>query len=118
MNIEEFRKYCLSKPGVEESLPFDNNTLVFKVFGKIFTMCDIENYTGFVAKCDPERAILLREEFPHHIAGAYHMNKKHWNSIRCDGYLSVDLIKELIDHSYGLVVSGLPKNLQNKLINK
>lgn len=115
MNIEDFRTYCLAKPGAEESLPFGDNTLVFKVMGKIFALCDIENYTGFSAKCDPIRAISLREEFPNQIEGAYHMNKKHWNSIKCDGYLNINLIKELIDHSYGLVVSGLPKNLQKEL---
>ena len=116
MNIEEFRAYCLSKRGVEESLPFGPSALVFKVMGKMFTICDIDDFTGFSAKCDPERAIELREEYPNAITGAYHMNKKHWNSVACDGRLSLPLIHKLIDDSYDLVVGGLPKKLRDELI--
>ena len=116
MNIEEFRLYCLSKKGVEESLPFGPSALVFKVMGKMFTICDIDDFTGFSAKCDPEQALELREEYPNAITGAYHMNKKHWNSVSCDENLHLDLIHKLIDDSYDLVVSGLPKKLRDALI--
>ena len=116
MNIEEFRTYCISKKGVEESLPFGPSALVFKVMGKMFTICDIDNFTGFSAKCDPESAIELRERYPNAITAAYHMNKKHWNGVACDGHLPVDLILKLIDDSYDLVVQGLPKKLRDELI--
>ena len=116
MNIEEFRTYCLSKKGVEESLPFGPSALVFKVMGKMFTICDIDNFTGFSAKCDPERALELREEYPNTIMGAYHMNKKHWNSVSCNGNIPLVLIHKLIDQSYDLVVDGLPKKLRDLLI--
>lgn len=115
MNIEEFRSYCLSKPEVEETLPFGPSALVFKVLGKMFAICDIEHFTGFSAKCEPERAIELREAFPNSIEGAYHMNKKHWNSVRCDGSVPHKLICELIDDSYQLVAQSLPKKHREKL---
>src|SRR5690554_2023719 len=115
MNIEAFRTYCLSKKGAEESLPFGPSALVFKVMGKMFAICDIDNFTGFSAKCDPQRAIELREEYPNAITGAFHMNKKHWNSVACNANLSPHLIQKLIDNSYDLVVSGLPKKLRLEL---
>ncbi len=115
MNIEEFRAYCIAKPGVEEILPFGPSALVFKVMGKMFTICDIDNFTGFSAKCDPERAIELREEYPDAITGAYHMNKTHWNGVRCDGSVPRKLLFELIDDSYNLIAKSLPKKLREEL---
>lgn len=115
MNIEEFRSYCLSKPGVEETLPFGPSALVFKVAGKMFTICDIDHFTGFSAKCEPGRAVELREAHPDSITGAYHMNKKHWNSVSCDGTLPDSLLRELIDLSYRLVVESLPQKLRAEL---
>lgn len=115
MNIEEFHTYCLAKPGVEESLPFGPSVLVFKVMGKMFALCDIDNFTGFSAKCDPARALELREHYPDSIEGAYHLNKKHWNSVQCDGSVPHKLICELIDHSYNLVAQSLPKKLRQEL---
>ena len=116
MNIEEFREYCLSKKQVTEEFPFNETTLVFKVLGKMFALSGLEHQPPTVnLKCDPERAIELREEYDGRIISGFHMNKKHWNTIEI---LSVpmDLLKELIDHSYDLVVSGLPKKLRDKLI--
>lgn len=115
MNIEEFRAYCLGKRGVEESLPFGPSALVFKVMGKMFTICDIDNFRGFSAKCDPERAIELREEYPLGISGAYHMNKTHWNGVLCDGSVPHHLLIELINDSYDLIVKSLPKKLRDEL---
>lgn len=115
MNIEEFRAYCISKPGVEETLPFGPSALVFKVMGKMFAICDIDNFTSFSAKCDPERAIELREEYPDSITGAYHMNKTHWNSVKCDGSVPCALLLKLIDDSYDLIVQSLPKKLREEL---
>lgn len=108
MNIEEFREYCISKPGVTEDFPFDANTLVFKVMGKMFALTDLVDEFSLNLKCDPERAIELREQFPA-IRPGYHMNKAHWNTIMMDGSLNQKLILELIDHSYQLVVDKLPK---------
>lgn len=108
MNIEEFRDWCLAKHGVTETLPFGPNTLVFKVMNKMFALCDIEHFESFNAKCDPERAIELRTEFEG-IKPGYHMNKALWNTIETNGSVPDNLMYELIDHSYKLVVLTLPK---------
>jgi predicted DNA-binding protein (MmcQ/YjbR family) len=112
MNIEDLRDYCLSKPGTTEGMPFGEQTLVFKVGGKIFLLIGLEQANRFNVKCDPERAIELREQH-HEIIPGFHMNKKHWNTVYLDGGLTPGLIRELIDHSYELVLKSLPKNLQN-----
>jgi predicted DNA-binding protein (MmcQ/YjbR family) len=115
MNIEEFREYCLSKDEVTEGFPFDETTLVFKVFDKMFALTDTEKDFTINLKCIPEKAIELREKYSSVIPG-YHMNKKHWNTVVIDGSLPDDLIKEWIDESYSLVVEKLPLKLRNKLI--
>jgi predicted DNA-binding protein (MmcQ/YjbR family) len=103
MNIESLREYCLSKPGAEESLPFGPDTLVYKVNGKIFLLTGLdEEQLSFNVKCDPGKAIELREEFSC-VQPGYHMNKKHWNTIVVDGSVSIKQLKEWIDHSYDLV---------------
>lgn len=110
MHIEQLRDYCLGKPGVTESCPFGPDTLVFKVCGKVFLLTGLDGQPlMFSAKCDPDYALELREQYPDAVKGAYHMNKRHWNQVRCDGQLSDQLLMELIDHSYSLVVSGLPR---------
>jgi len=114
MHIDEFRLYCMNKKGVTESFPFDNSVLVFKVLGKMFALCNVDQYEGFNLKCDPQRAIELREEYPDLIRPGYHMSKKHWNTVSAEG-LSAVLQKELIDHSYELIVSSLPKKKQAEL---
>ncbi len=106
MNIEEIRAYVLTKPSVEECFPFGNETLVFKTKGKIFLLASLEAHPLKInLKCDPERAIELRERYACILPG-YHMNKKHWNTIVLDGSLSNDQITGMIDHSYKLV-SGI-----------
>lgn len=115
MDVEAIRNYCLAKQGVTEELPFGPDALVFKVAGKMFALAALETVPFRVSlKCDPEKAIVLRDEHPDHIEGAWHMNKKHWNSVETER-LPPQLVKELIDHSYLLVVSGLPKKLQQEL---
>lgn len=115
MNIEELREYCLSKKGVEECFPFDEETLVFKVMGKMFLLSGIESKPlEMNVKCDPVMAINLRETYKC-VKPGYHMNKKHWNTVTCDGTVPDKLIKSWIDHSYGLVVDGLPQKLKNAL---
>jgi predicted DNA-binding protein (MmcQ/YjbR family) len=103
MDIEQIREYCLAKSGVEETLPFGPDVLVFKVTGKIFLLLPLNNDSlQFNVKCDPEVAIELREHYPCVLPG-YHMNKKHWNTIIVDGSAPVKLLREWIDHSYDLV---------------
>ena len=109
MNIEDIRTYCLDKKAVAESFPFDSDTLVFKVGKKMFALTGLNhNPLRINLKCNPEKAILLREQYPQ-ITPAFHMNKKHWNSVLLDNSLPPDLIKELIDHSYELVVKAMTK---------
>ena len=104
MDIEQIRDYCLSKPEVEETLPFGQDTLVYKVNGKVFLLIGIENHPlRFNVKCDPDKAIELREEYPENVLPGWHMNKKHWNTIVVDGSLNRKLVHEFIDHSYELV---------------
>lgn len=112
MDIESVRLYCLKKKGVSESFPFDADTLVFKVMGKIFVLLPLENGDRINLKCDPEYAIELRERYPEAIMPGYHMNKKHWNTVMLNLHLSVQLIRDLIDHSYDMVVKGLKKKDQ------
>jgi predicted DNA-binding protein (MmcQ/YjbR family) len=110
MDLESLRTYCLSKPGVTESTPFGDDTLVYKVMEKAFILTGIDSFPpSFNAKCDPEYAIELRESYPQHILPGYHMNKKHWNTIIMDGELPEQLTRGLIDQSYELVVQGLTK---------
>ncbi|MBK1439716.1 MmcQ/YjbR family DNA-binding protein [Parapedobacter sp. ISTM3] len=110
MHIEQLRDYCLSKPGVTESCPFGPEILVFKVAGKMFLLTPLDSQPlSFSAKCDPEYAVELRERHPNTIKGAYHMNKRHWNEVVCNGELSDGVLENLISHSYELVVAGLRK---------
>ncbi len=108
MNIEDIREHCLLKKGVTEDLPFGDDTLVFRVMNKIFLLTNLEGELRLNLKCDPERAIELREQYPAIIPG-YHMNKKHWNTLIMDGSLSMEIVFSLIDHSYALVAESLPK---------
>jgi len=114
MHIDEYRDYCLRKPGVTEEFPFDDIVLTFKVMGKIFALTDVDHFESINLKCEPIRAIELRETYSGIIPG-YHMNKKHWNTVKMDGSVNDLLICELIDHSYDLVVNGLPKKLRDEL---
>lgn len=117
MNIESFREYCLSLPCTEEGFPFDSNTLVFKVAGKMFALTDIDQFESINLKCDPEHAVELREKYEAVIPG-YHMNKKHWNTIQIDGSVSDKLILRWTKDSYDLVVKGLPKSVQKEISTK
>jgi len=115
MNIEEFREYCLSKKGVEETFPFDEVTLVFKVMGKMFALTGLDSLEFSVnLKCDPDWALELREQYPE-IQPGWHMSKKHWNTVSFEESLDDDLLIELIDHSYDLVVKGLTKKVREEL---
>lgn len=108
MDIESFRNYCITKPGVTEEFPFDESTLVFKVAGKMFALAGVDMFESMNLKCDPAKAVELREKHEG-IRPGWHMNKKHWNTVMADGSVPDALILQLIDHSYELVVGGLPK---------
>jgi len=114
LNIEELRDHCLAKPGATEGFPFGEDTLVFKVGGKMFLLTGLEAGNSFNVKCDPELAIELRERHPE-VQPGYHMNKKMWNTVYMDGTLTFKQLTEMIDHSYKLVFEGLPKKAQAEI---
>ena len=115
MNVEEFHAYCMSKKGVEETFPFDEETLVFKVMGKMFALTGLEHAEFRVnLKCDPDWDLELREQYAA-IQPGWHMSKKHWNTVYFEEDLEADFLRELIDHSYDLVVKGLPKKIKEEL---
>lgn len=116
MNIDTLREYCLAKKGVEETLPFGPDVLVFKVGGKVFLLCplDTEEFR-FNVKCDPAKAIELREQYDCVLPG-YHMNKKHWNTIIPNNQVTQKLLREWIDDSYELVVNSLPVKIRKELM--
>jgi len=116
MNIEELRNYCLLKKGTTEEFPFDQVTLVFKVMGKIYALTNLEGDLSINLKCDPKKAIALREQNPC-VQPGYHMSKVHWNTVHIDGSMKPDFLKEMIDHSYELVVSKLTKKQKSELEN-
>lgn len=103
MDIIDLREYCLSLPDTEETMPFDDMTLVYKVGGRIFAMLMLEKPDHFVVKCDPERAIALRDRYPQ-VTPAWHLNKRHWNDVRFEGRLSDEELRREVRHSYMLVV--------------
>ncbi|MBS1508956.1 MAG: MmcQ/YjbR family DNA-binding protein [Bacteroidetes bacterium] len=102
MNLESFREFCLKKPGAREEFPFGEETMVFKVAGKMFALTDVETFASINLKCDPEVAVELREQYPS-VQPGYHMNKKHWNTVLMDGSIPDRLVREWIDGSYNLV---------------
>jgi predicted DNA-binding protein (MmcQ/YjbR family) len=114
LNIATFQKYCLTKKGVTEEFPFDNNTLVYKVLGKMFAFTHVDEFEGINLKCEPEIGAQLREEHAG-VQPGYHMNKKHWITVQMDGSIGDKLVKSWIDASYNLVVASLTKSQQNAL---
>ena len=114
MNVEAYREYCLNKPGVTEGFPFDETTLVFKVGGKMFALANIDVFVSANLKCDPERAVELRETY-NGVKPGWHMNKTHWNTVTVDSDVPTPLFKELIDHSYELIYKSLPKRIKDEL---
>ena len=118
MNIETLRQYCLIKKAVEEGLPFGPGTLVFKVGGKMFLLAALDAVPlQFNAKCEPDNAVLLREQYPC-VQPGYHMNKQHWNTVIVDGSVSDKLLRQWIDDSYNLVVESLPKKLKQEILSQ
>ena len=115
MDIESLREYCLAKSAVEESFPFGETTLVFKVKGKMFLLTSLDSPAlEFNVKCEPEKAIEWREQYAA-VQPGYHMNKKHWNTVTADGSIPTRVLKEMIDDSYALVVNSLPRKMRDQL---
>lgn len=122
MNIKDYRNFCLSLPGTTEGLPFDENTLCFKVMGKIFSICDVDELESINLKCDPAKAIELREMYPEVVIPGYHMKKStapqgslRENTVSMQDNLPDEVIKEWIRDSYDLVVAKLTKREREKL---
>jgi len=116
MFLDEYRSYCLGLPGTSESLPFDDKALVFKVLDKMFSLTSIEDFRAVNLKCDPDYALELREKYEF-IRPGYHMNKKHWNSVYEPDKIDDQFLKDLVKHSYDLVVSKMTKKKQEELKN-
>jgi len=119
MNLETFYEYCLSKIGVTEHFPFDQDTLVFKVGGKMFALSSLSQWEkgepSVNLKCDPDYAQELRAQFGV-IQPAFHMNKTHWNTVKINNEVTDTFIKELIDDSYNLIFASLTKKLQSEIL--
>lgn len=118
MDIETYRNYCLSKKGVTESFPFPKlpEVLVFKVMGKMFTATDVNTFSSFSIKCNPETIDDLRAEY-YAIEEPSYFSKKHWSRVVIDGSISDKFLLSLLDTSYRLVVENLPKKLRQKINN-
>ena len=109
MDLPDAIELFLSKPGAEETTPFGPEVLVYKVGGKMFALTEPDEFPASInLKCDPDRAVMLRDEYES-ITPGYHMNKRHWNTVILDGSVPDSLLSALIDHSYQLVVGSLPK---------
>ena len=115
MDLDEFREYCLSKPGVIETTPFGPDNLVFKVSGKMFALLSLDEIPATAnLKCDPDLALELRDRYED-VQPGYHMNKKHWNTVVIAGAIPQAEVRKMIDHSYKLVVQSLPKKTREAL---
>lgn len=113
MGIDDIIEFANGLNGVEETFPFGPDTLVFKFGGKIFLLISLdETPLRFNAKCNPDKALELREEFPENVLPGYHMNKKHWNTIVVNNSIKLSFVKEIIEHSYNLVAGKKKKNEQ------
>ncbi len=113
--MELLREYLLRKPHTTDDFPFGPEAMVFRVAGKIFAIMPWEqNPISVSLKCDPDRAAQLREQYPG-ITGAYHLNKKHWNGVKMDDSVSMELVEELMDHSYNLILASLPKKVRDEI---
>lgn len=115
MDLPDVIEHCLSLPGAEETQPFGPEALVYKVAGKMFAVTVPEDFPPRInLKCDPKRAVELRDEHPA-IRPGWHMNKRHWNTVVLDGTLPAAMVRSLVEHSYELVVAGLPRKTREKL---
>ncbi len=110
------RDFCLSLPLTDEVTPFDDEHLVFRVCGKMFALCSMDDYRWVSLKCDPDRAVELRERYAGKICPAWHFNKKHWNMADALSDLPAEFMRELVRHSYDRVVAGLPRAQREEIL--
>jgi len=117
MDVIEFREYCLSLPLVEESTPFDETTLVYKIGGHMFAYAGMDDFCRFAVKCDPDEAEELRARYPE-VRPAWHSNKRHWNDVYTDGGLTEDFLRRQLRNSYMLVIreNVTPKSLKTEIL--
>ncbi len=114
MHIEQLREHCIKKKAVEETFPFDEDTLVFKVMGKMFCLISLREPDHCNLKCDPDKAVELRQQYEA-VTPGFHMSKTHWNTVSFNLDLNDKEILKLVDHSYDLVVAGLPKKIRQQI---
>jgi predicted DNA-binding protein (MmcQ/YjbR family) len=115
MDRDGMLRYLNDRPGAVEDYPFGDEVAVFKVGGRVFAICALAGRPGSVSlKCDPTLAEALRDRYPS-VTPGYHLNKRHWNTITVDGSLPDQLVRDLVEDSYDLVVSALPKRVQKEL---
>ncbi len=117
MDIEQIRDYCLNKKGVTESFPFDDTTLVFKVGNKMFALLSLDTNGNINLKCEPEKALRLREQHLF-VKPGFHMNKQHWNTIEDSPQVSAKLLRQWIDDSYQLIFDKLPKIIREEIVKE
>ncbi len=116
MNSDELRAYCMQKPGANDGFPFGDDVLVVKVMSKIFAiLSEMDGVPKIALKCDPMLAMQLREEFEA-VQPGYHLNKRHWNTVRVDGTIPVERLREMIDHSYDLVSKSLKRSERDAIL--
>ncbi len=113
MHVELIRDFCIAKPAVTEDFPFDEDTLVFKVAGKMFALVSLSEANSINLKCDPERAVELRSNYEA-VQPGYHMNKTHWNTVSFNRDVPDELLLELVAHSYSIVVKRLTKKVREE----
>src|SRR5947199_170845 len=114
MDTVEFREYCLTKPKVTEGTPFGETVVVFKVAGKMFALMSLDEVPVTAnLKCDPDRALELRDRYDQ-VRPGYHMSKKHWNTVEIDSGIPEAELRRMIDHSYDLVIQSLPRGSRSK----
>jgi predicted DNA-binding protein (MmcQ/YjbR family) len=120
MNLETYYEYCLSKKGVTEHFPFDKDTLVFKVGGKMFALSSLDQWEkgkpSVNLKCNPDYAQELRAQYDD-IKPAFHMSKVHWNTVVINSGVTDKFVKELIDDSYELVFKSLTNKSQIEILD-
>lgn len=114
MNIDDFKLFCEQKRGSELCFPFDDEHMVFKVGGKMFALAPMIPFDRINLKCEPQKALALREKYSSILPG-WHMNKKHWNTVILDGLMPDKKIYEMINHSYGLVLANLPRKIRQAI---
>ena len=116
MSPAALRKLCLSFPGAYEDFPFGEVSSVFKVEKKLFAISALEASPLVVSvKCEPELAEHLRGSYPGKIVPGYHLNKRHWNTVLCDGSLPDDMVRDMVEDSYDLIVAAMPRAVRERL---